>query len=115
MLRQLDGYCILPTSVINIKDAPSDWQTDPQYVYIGRKGKGLSGRFGNPFKLDNEKDRLLVLSRYKNMFYRLLNMNEQFFEEVMDLNGKTLVCFCKPRDCHGDVIAEFVNGVYGSS
>ncbi|MCG6418638.1 DUF4326 domain-containing protein [Vibrio fluvialis] len=23
--------------------------------------------------------------------------------------GKRLGCFCKPDDCHGDIIAEFLN------
>lgn len=102
----------LKTTVINIKDAPADWvDRHDEFVYIGRTGKGFKGTWGNPFRLDNEKDRVLVLSRYKNYFYRMINKDENFFEGVMDMAGKTLVCFCKPKACHGDTIAEFLNGL----
>ena len=37
------------TTVINIKDAPADWEADDRYVYIGRKRGRHAGYWGNPF------------------------------------------------------------------
>jgi hypothetical protein len=31
---------------------------------------------------------------------------------VRELRGKVLGCYCKPKRCHGDIIAEYVNGFY---
>lgn len=97
------------TTVIHIKNAPTGWEQNPEYVYIGRKRQGLKGTFGNPFRLDNEKDRVLILSRYRNWFERIINRDIEFLEAIWTLQGKTLVCYCKPKACHGDVIAEFLN------
>jgi hypothetical protein len=32
---------------------------------------------------------------------------------VAELSGKTLGCYCKPKACHGDVLAAFVNSANG--
>ena len=29
-------------------------------------------------------------------------------EQVNELSGKTLVCYCKPHSCHGDVLIELL-------
>ena len=29
--------------------------------------------------------------------------------KVYELSGKRLGCFCKPQECHGDVLADFLN------
>jgi hypothetical protein len=34
--------------------------------------------------------------------------DRQFFTRVLDLYGKRLGCFCKPKPCHGDVIVEWL-------
>src|SRR6185436_3274507 len=39
------------TTVINIRDAPPSWRTDPRYVYIGRAGHGLADLYGNPHEI----------------------------------------------------------------
>lgn len=106
----------MTTTVINIKDAPADWLDRPdEFVYIGRKGKGLKGTFGNPYRVTkgDEKGLGLSLKAFRSYMMLKLNTDIEFFEQVMDLHGKTLVCFCKPKPCHGDVIAEWVNGMYG--
>lgn len=101
------------TSVINVKDAPEDWQTNSEYVYIGRTGKGLVGPWGNPFLLlPPPQARLDTLSTYKHW---LLSRDKEYLNKMkQELRGKTLVCFCKPKPCHGDIIIEFVEGKYGA-
>lgn len=93
-------------NVINIKDAPIGWKEDPNYVYIGRAGKGLTGYFGNPF-VASQKGRGATLDAYRSYLVNLLEKDREFARRVKALQGKTLVCFCKPQRCHGDILAYY--------
>lgn len=99
----------MPTFVQNIRHVPTDWKTNPQFVYIGRRGHGLDGPFGNPFPLHDERDRDAVLDQYREWLWRQLRSNRAFATAVAALHGKTLVCFCAPKACHGDVLAAAAN------
>lgn len=94
------------TRVINIRNAPRGWENNPQYVYIGRAGKGQDGYFGNPFKLSKHEERGATLARFEAHARRLLDTDIEYRRRVRDLYGKTLVCFCHPQPCHGDVLAK---------
>lgn len=94
------------TNVVNIYRLPVGWQRDPQYVYIGRPGKGVPGPWGNPFRLVSGNGRGATLERYRRWLIRRLWDEPDFRAEVAGLSGKTLVCFCKPNTCHGDILAE---------
>ena len=77
-------------------------------VYIGR-----GSRWGNDFTHSkNTKARYLVGSReeaiacYKRELWATMKeAGEGFWNALADLHGKTLVCYCKPQACHGDVLA----------
>ncbi|BCO11168.1 hypothetical protein GEOBRER4_n0424 [Citrifermentans bremense] len=107
----------MTTEVINIKDAPAGWRENPAYVYIGRSGRGMSSLFGNPVRFGYKCPTCKQLHPYNDegrweMCYRLylekrLFADRQFKELVKRLRGKTLVCFCKPNPCHGDILAEY--------
>ena len=86
--------------------------------YIGR-GSGL----GNPYShLDSDYKTIKVDTReeavenFRDLFYTSL-VNDKFIksklERIKQLEEKygdvNLVCFCKPKACHGDVIAEYLN------
>lgn len=87
------------TKVVHLKKETYD-------VYIGRPGKGEDGYFGNPFYNQDRKTNIALFHRY---FYFRLNTDAEFLARVRKLKGKRLGCFCKPLDCHGDVIKEFVD------
>lgn len=36
-----------------------------------------------------------------------IQADPKFFQVIKALAGKTLVCFCKPNPCHGDILADF--------
>ena len=98
------------TKVVNLR-------TDEYDVYIGRAGKGLTGYFGNPARFDKRcplcgrihrdtvEGRQDLLMCYEKYFDRRMLDDETFFNRVLELRGKRLGCFCKPKPCHGDVIA----------
>jgi len=102
--RQQKEVILLPINVINIRDAPKGWRDDPSYVYIGRAGRGMDGYFGNPFPGSGGSS----LPKYREYFLSRLGSDPEFKRRVLELDGKTLVCFCKPSPCHGDVIKEWV-------
>ena len=97
----------MATTVINIKDAPKGWEKDSQYVYIGRQGYGWDGTWGNPYVLRKEIDRNKILNDYMLWFYKQPDeWKDRLYNATVD---KILVCFCKPKMCHGDIIASYVN------
>lgn len=92
----------MPTRVINIKDAPAGWRQNPQFVYIGRPSK-----WGNPFVVGRHGER----GECVKLFERYLEEGGCMLDDIEELRGKTLVCYCKPRACHGDVLARYADEV----
>lgn len=92
-------------TVVNIKTSKYD-------VYIGRHPDPIIGRWGNPYSCKAN-----TLAKYKTTtrkesiekFKEYLLNNEELKRLLPSLKGKRLGCFCKPKSCHGDVIAELVN------
>lgn len=78
-------------------------RTEKYDVYIGR-----GSPFGNPFPIGINGDREEVIRKYRDYFYKRLNTDVVFRQQVMGLKGKTLGCFCKPQACHGDIIVEYL-------
>lgn len=71
----------------------------------------LPGCFGNPVFLKDVNDdveRAEVIRKYKIYFLEKVDSDPDFRAAVLALRGKTLGCFCKPKDCHGDVIIEWL-------
>lgn len=96
----------MTTTVINIKSG------QPYDIYVGRANAtyGLpASKWGNPFKLEKEQDRAIVLARYRIW---LLSQPE-LLAALPELRGLRLACWCSPKLCHGDVLAELADGRYG--
>lgn len=64
-------------------------------VYIGRPSK-----WGNPFVIGRDGDRLEVISQYRQFLWR----NDRLLADLHELVGRKLVCHCAPMPCHGDVL-----------
>jgi hypothetical protein len=94
----------MKTTVVNIRDGfPTGG------VYIGRAGRGFDGYFGNPVPIQRSKDRDEVIVLFRQAFERRMMFDAEYRYRIEELKGRTLVCFCKPLACHGDVIAEYLN------
>lgn len=94
------------TRVINIKREPEykGLKRTSEYEYIGR-----GSYWGNPYSMyEDGEDREEVIRKYKYDFdfEKFPNKDKN---EVYNLAGKRLGCFCKPDSCHGDVLADFLN------
>ncbi len=78
-------------------------------VYIGRGSK-----WGNPFThKDGTTAQFKVASREEAVTaYRNWITNgdgQHLLNDIHELEGKVLGCFCKPAACHGDVLVELAN------
>lgn len=77
-------------------------------VYIGRPSP-----YGNPFKVGKDGTRGEVIKKYADWFYSDKPEAIELREKAKSkLKGKVLGCWCKPKACHGDVLADFVNGLF---
>lgn len=90
------------TTVVNIRRNEYD-------VYIGRAGHGHDGYFGNPFSAMRDGGRERAIALYEIYFYKRLQTDSEFATRVDELRGKRLGCFCSPKNCHGNVIASYLN------
>lgn len=70
---------------INDKDIPDD------AIYIGR-----GSPYGNPYIIGKDGNRSQVIKKFE--------INVLPFLDLEPLRGKDLICFCKPKACHGDIL-----------
>jgi hypothetical protein len=99
-----------------------NWQESSYDVYIGRHVPNGPPEvpddqcvFGNPFVLTDVNDteeRKSVIAAYEKW---LLNPEQSSLVATAKekLPGKILGCWCKPKDCHGDVLLWVVNASVG--
>jgi len=71
-------------------------------IYIGRPSI-----WGNPFVLNSEGERAKVLEKYRSWLMEQPHLLARLYE----LKGKVLGCWCAPRICHGDVLAELADNL----
>lgn len=71
-------------------------------TYIGRGSK-----WGNPFVIGTDGNREQVIAKYKQWITQ--GNGKYLLNNLHELQGKTLGCFCKPQACHGDVLIELLN------
>lgn len=90
------------TTVVNIHRSQYD-------VYIGRKGHGHDGYFGNPYSGIRDGGRERAIALYREYFLKRLRIDPEFAARVEKLRGKRLGCFCAPKNCHGNIIANYLN------
>ena len=60
--------------------------------------------WGNPYKIGKDGTREEVIEKYK--IYLLTK--PYLMSIIHELKGKVLVCSCKPKPCHGDVLIEIL-------
>lgn len=71
-------------------------------IYIGRPSI-----WGNPFVIGKDGTREEVIKKYRKYILNNIELKKQ----LKYLKGKVLGCWCKPKVCHGDVLAELANKI----
>ena len=82
------------TQVVHCKKSSYD-------VYIGRPSD-----WGNPFVIGKDGDRADVIRKYRQW---IENQPELLSRVKKELQGRRIACWCKPEDCHGDILAEIAD------
>ena len=73
----------------------------PNAVNIMRPNK-----WGNPHRIGVDGGRKACIRKLRKLVDNNPGIRKMIKEE---LKGKDLVCCCKPKDCHGDVLLEIAN------
>lgn len=114
----------MATKVINIKNAPKGFmkvdgiQLDG-YVYIGRpcyfgNPIQISGKYGDykcPVCGNYHYDAGSTLPCFKSHFLHMMCTDMAFARRALMLRDLTLVCYCKPGPCHGDIMAYIIDNL----
>ena len=93
-------------AIVNLKTEPrlreefEYTQVVNSTVLIDRRSK-----WGNPFRIGRDGSREEVIARYRADLWRRIQAGEVTLEELAELDGCWLACWCEPLPCHGDVIA----------
>lgn len=92
------------------------WLEDPNNVYIGRGGIVFIGDkpfsypgsiWENPIKKTKYNTKEQRIKQYEEHIREKIE-SEHLEGELLSLRGKTLGCWCKPEDCHGDVLVRLI-------
>ena len=88
--------------VVHCKKEPFD-------VYVGRPSK-----WGNPFSSIQDKKTLaefIVPTREESItrYEQWLLTQPELMSALHELKGKTLACWCAPKQCHADVLLRLAN------
>jgi hypothetical protein len=91
----------------NLNRIPHKLLKNKNYVYIGRNLKHSHDvRYGNPFRVE-EFGREGAITKYREWLYsEECTLTE---DDIWFLLDKTLVCHCKPKKCHGEVLLEYLD------
>jgi len=79
---------------------------EPYDIYIGRWNPKVPHHsiWHNPFKDGTREENIQRFREY-------LLASPHLMAKLPELKGKKLACWCSPKDCHGDVLAELANVV----
>lgn len=95
-------------------------------ILIANKRNGNRGEYigrpsplGNPFKIGECGNRKHVIERYRkwllvalrspNRYPELCAEFDRLSQKLLDEQHLTLLCWCSPLPCHGNVIADFLD------
>lgn len=93
---------MMKTRVVNVRYEKCD-------VYCGRPSI-----LGNPFKIGRDGNRDEVIRKFIAYFKHRILTDTAFKAYVDSLDGLRIGCWCKPKPCHLDIVAEYLNGCMDS-
>ena len=97
-----------------------EWCEDERNVYIGRCGVVFiynvrypkkQSNFCNTFKIGKDGTREEVIEKYRCYIVERLKKDPKLKDELKQMKGKNLGCWCHPEPCHGDVLIELIASI----
>lgn len=80
--------------VLNVRGVNRAKEEANGAVYVGRPSK-----WGNPFHVGRDGTRQEVIERYQRWL-----IETGPFNDLHELKGRNLLCWCAPEPCHADVL-----------
>lgn len=72
------------------------------------------GPWGNPFIVGKDGSRAEVIANFRYWYKTSTDPRAVWMRNhIHELKDKQLECCCKPKICHGDVLAEAADKTYG--
>lgn len=92
-----------------------DWLQDPDHIYIGRDMSfyvdgAYPSKWHNPYKIARPgRKNATCKSLDESLMLYEQHVRDNLIDDIEELRGKTLGCWCKPDRCHGDVLVKILN------
>ena len=93
-------------AVVNLKHEPR-LREEFEYAHVHNNTVLVDRRtkWGNEFKIGRDGSRERVVALYRADLWRRIRAGEVTLEELADLDGYWLACWCDPLPCHAHVLA----------
>lgn len=75
------------------------WRREQYDIDIRRPAK-----WGNPFRIGEDGTRSEVIEKFRNWILT----QDHLLNDIEELRGKRLGCWCHPKPCHGDVLIDLI-------
>lgn len=85
---------------------------DKHDVFIGRPSilgnpyTHLTGNTRAQYKVNTREEAIEMFERYA---WERMHQDKEFCAAILDCEGKTVGCFCKPKACHGDCFDRLIS------
>ena len=91
--------------------------SDPDVVYIGR-----GSIWGNPFSHKEGTKAIWKcttreesIENYRHHLWAAITEGDITKDMLLELDGKRLACYCKPKACHGDILVKAIEWAKGET
>ncbi len=93
-------------TVINLKHEP-ELREEFEYAQLVNNTVLIDRRtvWGNPYRIAPDCSREQAVARYRADLWRRVRAGEIALEDLAELDGMWLACWCDPLPCHGHVLA----------
>jgi len=86
-----------------------DWLKNPNHLYIGRNMSfyvpgAVKSKWANPFSVKK-----YGLDQCLELYEEHVKNSPELMNDLHELDGKVLGCWCKPSKCHGDILVKLLN------
>ncbi len=94
-------------AIVNLRTEPR-LREELEYTHVVNSTVLIDRRtkWGNPFRIAPDCSREQAIERYRVDLWRRIQAGEIALEELAELDGCWLACWCEPLPCHGDVLAK---------
>lgn len=80
-------------------------------VYIGRLPGGKFNKWAYPKELRDKFPKKTPRKVLIDAYEKYLLSNQELMNDLHELSGKILGCWCKPKACHGDILKKYADKI----